>query len=69
MDNAVIKIELDGASAGASSTGLTISAAASNVKGLVVNRFTSHGMSVSGGNVTISGNFIGTDVSGTQDLG
>jgi CSLREA domain-containing protein len=69
MDNAVLTIELDGANAGASVTGLTVSAVASNVKGLVVNRFTSDGLSLSGGNGTISGNFIGTDVSGTLDLG
>lgn len=69
MSNAVLTVELDGASAGISATGLNVSATATNVRGLAINRFTGHGMSLSGGNITITGNFIGTDISGTLDLG
>ena len=68
-DNAVLRVELDGASAGASVTGLTVSSTGSTVRGLVINRFTGDGMNVSGGNTTVTGNFLGSDVSGTLDLG
>jgi CSLREA domain-containing protein len=69
MDNAVLKIELDGATAGVATNGLTVSASGATVRGLVINRFTGNGISLSGGNATVAGNFIGTDVSGTVDLG
>ena len=68
-DNAVLRVEVDGASAGASVTGLAVSSTGSTVRGLVINRFTGDGMNVSGGNTTVTGNFIGSDVSGTLDLG
>ena len=63
-------IELDGSGAGASVDGLNITAGGSTVKGLVINRFRNDGIELSGssGN-TIEGNYIGTDVSGTADLG
>ncbi len=64
--NAILRIEVDGASAGASVAGLTVSNGGSNVRGLTINRFTSHGLQGSG---TITGNFLGADVSGTLDLG
>jgi len=68
--NAVLKIELDGTNAGANANGLTISAGSSTVKGLAINRFGDDGidLSANGGNV-IEGNYIGTDVTGTADLG
>jgi CSLREA domain-containing protein len=63
-------IELDGSGAGASADGLRITAGSSTVKGLVINRFGGDGidLSTNGGN-RIEGNYIGTDVTGTIDLG
>ena len=69
-DNAVLRIELNGASAGGSANGLTLTASTSNLRGLVINRFSSHGLDLQGGTSnSVVGNFIGTDVSGTLDLG
>ncbi|HEY6045685.1 MAG TPA: hypothetical protein VIU65_03725, partial [Pyrinomonadaceae bacterium] len=61
-------IELSGAIAGPTN-GLDISAGSSTVRGLVINQF-GNGIFLEkdGGNV-IEGNFIGTDVTGTQNLG
>jgi hypothetical protein len=66
--NAVLLIELNGASAN-SSAGLTISAGNSTIRGLVINRFNFFGISVqtNGGNV-IAGNYIGTDALGAAVL-
>jgi hypothetical protein len=63
-------IELDGSSAGANADGLRITAGNSVVSGLVINRFSSDGveLSVNGGNI-VKGSYIGTDVTGTVDLG
>ena len=63
-------IELDGSAAGSGVDGLQITAGNSTVRGLVINRFGDDGihMQSNGGN-TIEGCFIGTDVSGTADLG
>ena len=62
-------IELDGSNAG-NSGGLYITAGGSTVKGLVVNRFGINGFHIkqNGGNV-IEGNYIGTDYTGSIDLG
>ena len=68
-NNAVLRIELVGEDATAGSSGLTLGSGASTVSGLVINRSPAHGLSLSGSGKTISGNFIGTDVSGTLDLG
>jgi hypothetical protein len=69
-DNAVLLIELDGTNAGASANGLVINAGSSTVRGLVINRFSNNGVSVqTGGGNIIEGNFIGTDTSGTTDMG
>ena len=64
------EIELDGGGAGASVRGLTIAGGNSTVRGLVINRFTLDGIYLVsfGGNV-IEGNYIGTDATGTTDLG
>ena len=66
-DDAVLLIELDGATAGG--TGLTITAGNSTVRGLVIGGF-SLGLvlSTNGGN-TVTGNFIGTTPSGTAAHG
>ena len=68
--NAVLQIELDGTNAGASVDGLTITAGRSTVRGLAINRFDGDGIYLQrrGGNV-IDGVFIGTDVTGSLDLG
>ncbi|MDQ4120238.1 MAG: hypothetical protein M3209_02075 [Acidobacteriota bacterium] len=70
--NAVLRIELSGASAGAGANGLTLTggANASVIKGLIINRFSSSGIRLESGNSnSIFGNFIGTDATGTIDLG
>ena len=62
-DDAVLLIELDGATAGGN--GLTITAGDSNVRGLVIGAFsTGIALTTNGGN-TLTGNFIGTTPSGT----
>jgi hypothetical protein len=63
-------IELDGSSAG-SANGLTISADDCTVRGLVINRFSMNGILLPAGadNNAIEGNYIGTDTTGTVDLG
>ena len=75
--NTVLKIELDGTNVGAGVNGLRISAGSSTVRGLVINRVSCLGscapgkgirLDTNGGNV-IEGNFIGTDITGTADLG
>jgi CSLREA domain-containing protein len=69
-DNAVLRIELDGTSAGVSVTGLTLSGATSVLRGLVINRFNGGGISLQGsGSSSLTGNFIGADVSGILGLG
>lgn len=63
-------IELNGASAGASVTGLVITAGDSTVRGLVINRFGGYGILLAnGGNNTVIGNYIGTDVAGSTARG
>src|SRR3569623_2953041 len=58
-DNAVILIELSGASAGPRADGLSLGGGASTVQGLAINRYTGNGIKISGNNNTIAGNFIG----------
>ncbi len=68
--NAVLKVELDGTGAGPGANGLDISGGNSTVRGLAINRFLGQGINLTtaGGN-TIAGNYIGTGISGTTDLG
>jgi hypothetical protein len=56
--------------AGVSANGLTIISGGSTVSGLVINRFAGNGIVLltNGGN-TIQGNFVGTDASGSADMG
>jgi len=71
-------LELNGAGAGAAALGLRITGGASIVQGLVINRFSSHGIqlqppagagtSAFGGNIII-GNYIGTDITGAINMG
>lgn len=71
--NAVLNIQLDGTNAGAFSDGLSLGPGASNsvIKGLVINRFGGSGIEIMGETTgaRVEGNFIGTDASGTLDLG
>ncbi|MFQ5649312.1 MAG: FlgD immunoglobulin-like domain containing protein [bacterium] len=62
-------IELDGTNAG-NTSGLSISAGNSTVRGLVIHSFDGNGIDIStnGGNL-VECNFIGTDVTGTVSLG
>ena len=63
-------IELDGSNAGPGASGLRIDGGNSTVRGLAINRFSSHGilLAIGGGN-TIRQNMIGSDPSGSVDLG
>jgi hypothetical protein len=68
--NAVLKIELDGTSAGAGSNGLLITGGSSRIRGLAINRFTGSGIRIEiGDGNAVGGNFIGTDITGMLDLG
>ena len=71
-NNAVLRIQLNGASAGVGVHGLQITAGSSTVRGLVINRFSGSaivfGEGTNGGNV-VQGNFIGTDPTGTIGRG
>jgi CSLREA domain-containing protein len=63
-------IELDGSNAGPDAYGIVIYAGSSTVRGLVINRFALAGIDLDvNGNNTIQGNYIGTDLTGTVDLG
>ncbi len=63
-------IELSGANAGPSTSGLRITAGSSTIKGLIVNDFDLSAISLSGGwGNAVEGCYLGTDASGTQDRG
>jgi CSLREA domain-containing protein len=68
-NDAVLEIELDGTSAGFFVTGLVVSTDGCLIRGLVINRFGAAGIAVNGDNNVIEGNFLGTDPTGTADLG
>lgn len=65
-------IELSGQSLGGSADGLVFTSRESTLRGLVINRFGGDGVFLTGpdaDNIQISGNYIGTDLTGEQDLG
>jgi CSLREA domain-containing protein len=64
-DDAALKIELDGESAGANTNGLSVAADSTVIRGLVINRFAGAGVRVTANSCTVAGNFIGTDATGT----
>jgi CSLREA domain-containing protein len=69
---AVLKIEIDGTSAGGSASGLTIESANNTIRGLIINNFEWHGVFISGTIATdnrVMGNYIGTNAKGASDLG
>ena len=63
--NAVLLIELDETS---TPIGLTINAAGTTVRGLVLNRGSGNEITLNASNVIIAGNFIGTNPAGTAAL-
>lgn len=63
-------IELNGADAGPTADGLLITAGNSVVRGLVINRFSLNGIELqNNGSNVLQGNYLGTDITGTQALG
>jgi CSLREA domain-containing protein len=66
-NDAVLKIELSGASSVEPAMGLRLDTANSAVKGLAINRWSYFGIFIDGTGAT--GNYIGTYASDTQDLG
>ncbi len=71
-NNAALLIQLDGSNSMSDQAGLFIDDNASNtvIRGLIINRFGASGIIIDGATgVKIEGNFIGTDTTGTQDLG
>jgi CSLREA domain-containing protein len=69
--NTLLRIEIDGSNAG-NVNGITLAGLSSGsmIRGLAINRFGGSGIELSGnGAMTITGNFVGTDVNGTLALG
>ena len=60
-------VEITGTNAGSSSRGFYVSGngAGSTIKGLIINRFNAQGIFIDTSNVTIIGNYIGTNAAGT----
>jgi uncharacterized repeat protein (TIGR01451 family) len=68
--DAVQRIELNGANAGAANGLAFVGASNTLVRAVVINRFAGAGISVTGGiGARVEGVYAGTDVSGTVDLG
>ncbi|HEX5732816.1 MAG TPA: BACON domain-containing carbohydrate-binding protein [Blastocatellia bacterium] len=61
------RVELNGTAA--SSSGLNVQASNAVIRGLVINRFPHHGISIGGNNNTVANCLIGTDSGGTLDMG
>ena len=59
-------IELNGTSAGSSTSGLILDATNSTIEGLVINRFQDAGVVLLASNDVVQENFIGTDTTGTM---
>jgi uncharacterized delta-60 repeat protein/CSLREA domain-containing protein len=67
-NNAVFKIQLSGANAGASTAGITINASSCRVRGLVINRFGNGAVRITGNTSLVIGCTIGTDATRTLSL-
>ena len=68
-NDAVLLIELDGSLAGSFANGLNL-VGSTTLRGLVINRFGGDAVRIWGGDGhVVQGNFIGTDPTGTLDLG
>ncbi|HEY9848816.1 MAG TPA: DUF4347 domain-containing protein [Leptolyngbyaceae cyanobacterium] len=70
-NNAQLKIILDGTNAGSSISGLNLSSSSngSTIQGLTINKFQGVGIYLESKNNLVVGNFLGTDATGTIDLG
>jgi hypothetical protein len=69
-DNAVLKIVLNGSMAGSFVSGIVTTNHQMRVAGLVINQFSGSGIETRlFGSISVSGCFIGTDVSGTTAMG
>lgn len=70
--NTILKVEINGAGAGATTSGFNFTGAGDNctIRGLVINRFGGSGISADNSTVseTFAGNFIGTNATGTAKL-
>ncbi|HLQ47243.1 MAG TPA: Calx-beta domain-containing protein, partial [Planctomycetaceae bacterium] len=66
-EDAILSIELNGSTAGTGVNGLVVNSGAdfTTIQGLAINHFTLNGIVLFSNGNAISGNFIGTDVSGT----
>lgn len=63
-------VELNGAGAGPTASGLVVAASNTTIQGLVINRFGQNGIEIDGVNGgAVVGNFLGTDTTGTVALG
>jgi len=62
-------IEIDGTLAGSNSYGLRLEADNSEIRGLIINRFTQGGIRVTGDSNLIAGNWLGVDATGNADAG
>ena len=61
-------VELDGALAGAGTSGLVVSTNNTTIKGFAVNRFGLDGIEIFGNNNVVAASYVGTDVTGTTAL-
>ena len=70
-NNAALRIQLDGSAVvfPVLMTGLRLFADGCTIRGLVISRFSGHGIEVQSASNVIAGNFIGTDASGMQAMG
>ncbi|MFQ5640526.1 MAG: hypothetical protein ACE5IR_21300, partial [bacterium] len=66
--NAVLKIEIDGSLAGGVD-GLSITAGSTTIRGLVMNHYAAAIVLLNKGRNRIHGNYLGTDITGTQAIG
>ncbi len=64
-----LKIVLNGTGLGAGTTGLTLAASGIEVRGLVIQRFPSHGIVITGNNNSVSCSYVGLNAAGINDLG
>ncbi len=63
-------IELNGANAGSTASGLTLLTSGCSIRGLGINRFRNYGVNLQGyGGHVIQGNYVGVDLPGTSALG
>jgi len=67
-DNAVLLIELNGASAGQFAVGITMQSFSNSIRGLVINRFY-WGISIQRSQNSVTGCFVGTDPDGSSARG